>query len=101
VPSSHYLAILGCAYARANRRTEALEILDELDRRERRSLVSTFDMAALHTALGEKEQALAWLERGYERRDAWLAEIRAWPWFDSLRDEPRFQELLRRMSFPA
>jgi serine/threonine-protein kinase len=101
VPSSHYLAILGCAYARANRRTEALEILDELDRRERRSLVSTFDMAALHTALGENEQALTWLERGYDRRDAWLAEIKAWPWFDSLRDEPRFQELLRRMSFPA
>lgn len=36
VPSSHYLAILGCAYVRAQRRTDALEILEELDRRHRR-----------------------------------------------------------------
>jgi serine/threonine-protein kinase len=57
-------------------------------------------MASLYTALGEKAQALAWLEGGYEQRDAWLVELKAWPWFDPLRDEPRFQALLRRMNFP-
>jgi len=100
VPSSHYLAILGCAYARANRREDAVKILNELKQRSRQSLVSAFDLASLHTALGEKERALAWLEQGYEQRDIWLVELKAWPWFDSLRDDPRFQGLLRRMNFP-
>ena len=100
VPSSHYLAILGCAYARANRREDAVQILKELKQRSRRSLVSAFDLASLRTALGENEQALADLEHGYEQRDIWLVELKAWPWFNSLRDNPRFQDLLRRMNFP-
>jgi len=99
--SSHYLAMLGCAYARANRRQEALRILNELERRSKEGLVSAFDMASLHTALGETEPALAWLEQGYEQRDVWLVELKAWPWFESLLPDPRFQDLLRRMNFPA
>ncbi len=99
-PSSHYLAMVGYAYARANRRKDALKVLDELDQRYHQHLVSAFDMASLHTALGEKERALAWLEQGYEQRDIWLVELKAWPWFDPLRDDPRFQNLLRRMNFP-
>ncbi len=100
VPSSHYLAILGCAYARANRREDAVKILSELQRRSKQGLASSFDIASLHTALGERERALAQLEQGYEQRDIWLVELKAWPWFDSLRDNPRFQDLLRRMNFP-
>ncbi len=100
VPSSHYLAILGCAYARANRREDAVKILSELQRRSKQGLASSFDIASLHTALGEKERALAWLEQGYQQRDIWLVELKAWPWLDSLLDDPRFQDLLRRMNFP-
>ncbi len=95
--SSHYLAMLGCAYARSNRRAEALTIMEEL--RQRRH-VSSFDLASLETALGNTAQALALLEEGYTQRDMWFAEIKAWPWLDDLRDEPRFQDLLRRLSFP-
>jgi len=101
VPSSHYLAILGCAYARASRTEEAVDILDELTRRDRDNLVSAFDMAILHTALGDKEKALAWLEHGYEQRDVWFVELNAWPWFDSLRNDPRFQAVLRLMNLPV
>ncbi|HUF08469.1 MAG TPA: protein kinase [Rhodothermales bacterium] len=97
VPSSHYLAILGFAYARTSRRNEAVGILDELTRRDRRNLVSAFDMAVLHMALGDKEQALNWLERGYEQRDVWFVELNVWPWFDPLRDDPRFQRILHQM----
>jgi TolB-like protein/Tfp pilus assembly protein PilF len=100
-PSSHYLAMLGCGYARAGRKTEALKILKELERRSGEGLASAFDVASLHAALSEKERALAWLERGYVQRDYWLVEIQAWPWFDSLRSERRFQDLLRRMRFPG
>ena len=100
-PSSHYLAMLGCGYAKAGRKTEAVRILKDLEGKATKDLGSTFDLAALYAALSEKERALAWLEQGYTRRDYWLVEVRAWPWFDSLRSEPRFQDLLRRMHMPA
>ncbi len=50
--------------------------------------------------LGEKEEALAWLEKAYRERDPWLMDINVRAEFDSLRDDPRFQDLLRRMNFP-
>jgi TolB-like protein/tetratricopeptide (TPR) repeat protein len=100
-PSSHYLAMLGCSYARAGRKTEAVKILKDLERKATKDLASAFDVASLHAALSEKEQALTWLEQGYAKRDYWLVEIHAWPWFDSLRAEPRFQDLLRRMRLAA
>ncbi|HSC78145.1 MAG TPA: protein kinase [Candidatus Acidoferrales bacterium] len=100
LPSSHYLAILACAYARAKRREDAVKILNGLKQRSRQNLVSAFDMASLFVALGEKEQALAWLEQGYQQRDIWLVELKAWPWLDSLQDDPRYRELMRRMNFP-
>ena len=98
--SSHYLAMLGVAYARANRRADAVAILNRLDARVAQELVSAFDMAVLHLALGAKEQSLAWLDRGYAQKDFWLPELRVWPWLDSLREEPRYQDLLRKMKLP-
>jgi serine/threonine-protein kinase len=99
-PSSHYQAMLGCAYAGAQRKKDAVAILNELERRSSRELVSAFDMASLHLALSQNERALALLEEGHTKRDYWLVELRAWPWFDSLRSDPRFQDLLQRMGFP-
>jgi serine/threonine-protein kinase len=98
--SSHYLAMLGIGYARANRRADAVNVLSRLDERVAQDLVSAFDMAALQLALGAKDQALVWLERGYERKDYWLPELKAWPWFDSLKGELRYQDLLRKMKLP-
>jgi len=99
-PSAHFEAMLGCAYARANRRQDALKVLKRLRRRSEQGLVSSFDMASLYAAFGDNEQALAWLERGYEQRDTWLVTLKAWPWFDSLLPDPRFQALLRRINLP-
>jgi tetratricopeptide (TPR) repeat protein len=56
--------------------------------------------AAVYALLGEKEEALAWLEKAYRERDPWLMDINVRAEFDSLRDDPRFQDLLRRMNFP-
>jgi len=54
----------------------------------------------LYLRLGEKEQALEWLETAYESRSSWILTIRNDPLLDSLRAEPRFQELQRRVGFP-
>lgn len=58
------------------------------------------DLAALYAWLGEKDAALAWLEKAYEERDPWLMDINTRVEFDSLRADPRFQDLVRRMNFP-
>ena len=99
-PSAHYIAMLGSAYARGNQRARALTILAELTRRWKEGLASAFDVAAVYAALGDKERALASLERGYEERDYWLVELKAWPWFDALASEPRFENLVRRLNLP-
>jgi hypothetical protein len=51
-------------------------------------------------SLGEEDHALAWLEKAFNDRDPELGWIRVEPWFDPLRSEPRFHELVRRMNFP-
>jgi tetratricopeptide (TPR) repeat protein len=99
-PSSHFIAMLGCAYARASRTKDALALLSRLQRRAEQGLVSAFDMAALHIALGDKERALRWLEEGGKQRDLWMVELKAWPWFDSIDHEARYDTLLRQVGFP-
>jgi len=101
IASSHYLAMLGCAYAEGSRREDAVQVLNDLTRRDSTGLVSTFDMASLLTALGDKDKALTWLERGYNEGDVWFAELSVWPWLDPLRDEPRFQTILNDLHLPV
>lgn len=98
--SAHYEAMLGYAYARANRREDAMKILQDLMNRSDSILVSSFNLAAVYAALGEKEKALGQLEKGYEQHDVWMKELKAWPWFDSLQNEPRYNNLMQRMNFP-
>ena len=98
--SSHYLAMLGAAYARAGRKQDAGRMLAELNRRESNGLVSAVDMAVLHAALGDDGQALTWLERGYTQKDYWLPDITAWPWFDYLRSNSRYKQVLANMKLP-
>jgi adenylate cyclase len=50
--------------------------------------------------LGDKDQALAWLEKAYNRHDLFLHMLNSGPSFDPLRDDPRFEDLLRRMNLP-
>ena len=57
-------------------------------------------MASVYAALGEADAAFDWLERAYERRSLMIRWIQVDPSFDSLRSDPRFQDLLRRIGFP-
>jgi tetratricopeptide (TPR) repeat protein len=56
-----------------------------------------FDGALYNAQLGEKDKAFAYLEQVYQRREIWMAYLRAEPRLDPLRDDPRFNELLRRV----
>lgn len=100
------LAALGHAYATAGRRREAMKTLNELRKISERSYVSPYWSAILYAGLGENAPAFEWLEKAYEERDVWLVWLKAEPRFDSLRSDPQFEDLLRRVGllqaiFPA
>ena len=91
---------LGHAYALAGHKGKALKILDELKELSKKEYVPSFQIALVLVGLEETDQAFAWLEKAYEEREVRLPNIRLASVFDPLRDDPRFQSLLRRMNFP-
>ena len=88
---------LGYGYAIVGKHAEALSVLKELEQKyERREAIGQ-DLAAVYAGLGEKDPAFAWLEKDFQGRSGLLAWIRWTPAFESLRDDPRYADLLRRM----
>jgi tetratricopeptide (TPR) repeat protein len=91
------LAALGHAYAAAGKRTEAQQMLAQLKSLSARRYVSPFYLGFLYIGLGDREQAVAWLDRGYDDRSNNMIFLNVVPQFDSLRSEPRFQDLRHRI----
>ncbi|MEJ7810148.1 MAG: protein kinase [Gemmatimonadaceae bacterium] len=91
------LAGLGDAYAVAGQRDKAQRIADTLaEQAERRKVVPVFT-AVIYGDLGEADRAFQVLDAAYEQRSDWLVNLKVTPYFDSLRPDPRFAELLRKM----
>jgi eukaryotic-like serine/threonine-protein kinase len=95
------LALYGAALAAAGRQKEARAVLLELREKATRVYVPPFDMAVLLTALGEREAALAALERAYEERNAMLWFRIHMPVFDVLREEPRWRTIAEKLARTA
>jgi tetratricopeptide (TPR) repeat protein len=93
------LGHLGNAYAREGRATEARECLRQLMKGDENIL--SYAVAGVHAGLGEKDQALEWLEKAYAVRDQGLVFLKIDPILDPLRSDPRFERILRRMNFPS
>jgi tetratricopeptide (TPR) repeat protein len=91
---------LGYAYAVAGERDGARKLLEELKARSQKSYVPRFYIAGIYAGLGEKDQAMANLEKAYAQREQGLAVIKRAPMFDPLRADARFQGLLHRMNLP-
>ncbi len=96
-----YRAQLGIAEVRLGHRPEAEEILHGLMNEYAGRPVALFHLARLHLALGERESALEELEQALEERGVWMLFLNVDPLLDALRDEPRFQALLRQVGFEA
>src|SRR5713226_1139019 len=71
--------------------------LDGLAEISKHGYVSPFSIAEGYMRLGQREKALEWLEKAYEEHDSGLVSIGVEPMFDSIRSEPRFKEIVRRM----
>jgi serine/threonine protein kinase/tetratricopeptide (TPR) repeat protein len=87
-------------HALSGRRAEAQRGLDDLLALSKRSQVPKYSLATVYAALGDKSRALDALEQAYAEHSFFLDFLKSDPQMDSLRSEPRFQELLRRMNFP-
>jgi Flp pilus assembly protein TadD len=93
------ISALGYAYAIAGRRMEARQMLDELTELSKQEYVLPASKAIIYAGLGEKDNAFKWLEKGYDERSLGGGEtIKVDPVWDSLRSDPRFADLLRRMN---
>ena len=93
-------AFLGYALARSGRRAEARAELEGLLRLSKERYVPPYNVAMIYNALGERDETLAWLERGYREREPRMVFLKVEPKWNNLRDDPRFQDLLRRVGFP-
>jgi DNA-binding winged helix-turn-helix (wHTH) protein/TolB-like protein/Tfp pilus assembly protein PilF len=91
-----YLQIcLGAAYARAGENKKALAILRDLE--SGKEYVAPGELAILHEALGDRDRAIKTLEKGFAAHDLQLQHLSADSGFDSMHDDPRFQDLLSRI----
>ncbi len=91
---------LGFAYAVVGKKDEATRILAILKRQHERGLVPSGAIAVLYGALGERNQAFAWLEKAYEEHDPELTYIKVGPRFDPPRQDARFRQLVHRIGLP-
>jgi len=91
------LAALGHAYAMAHQIGEVKKILDQLKERSQQTYVQPILIAVIYVGLGDKNQAFDWLQKAYEDRSAGLLYLKVDPAFDSVRSDPRFVDLLRRV----
>ncbi len=94
------LKTLGYVQAVSGKRNEALATIRELKERHAKHEADGRDIAVVYAGLGEKDQVFAWLEKDYQVRRHSLAELRLETPFNSLRTDPRFKDLLRRMGLP-
>jgi tetratricopeptide (TPR) repeat protein len=88
---------LGHAYAIAGNRVRARRVLTELHAAAAHHYVPAYYFALVHAGLGERDQALRYLERAYEERSTVLAYLLIDPRLAPLRDDPRFLALARRL----
>jgi len=89
------LANLARAYAASGKKSEATKILNDLRKQSTAAYSHAPEIAVIYAALGDSDQAMNWLEKGYEGRFNPGVLLR--PGFDPLRSDPRFQDLVRRV----
>jgi DNA-binding winged helix-turn-helix (wHTH) protein/TolB-like protein/Flp pilus assembly protein TadD len=88
---------LGHAYASSGEKTKAYQIINRLKQQSKQQYISPFNIAIIYAGLGEKDRAFKWLEHAYADRSLWMVFLEVDPRLDSLRSDPRFADLVRRV----
>jgi TolB-like protein/Flp pilus assembly protein TadD len=85
------------AYSHAGRRRDALRLLAELQARKKAGYIPAAAFVNAYLGLGENEQAFVWLEQAYKEQSNILQFLKVHPYFDPIRVDPRFADLVRRV----
>jgi len=99
-PSHSVASQLGHIYALQGRKREALQIVNELQRTSRQTYMDPWYIANVYVALGDKEAALTWLEKAYEKHSPAMDGLKIDPYYAPFRSDPRFLDLVRRVGLP-
>ncbi len=101
-PSSAFpRAALGQGLAAAGRVEEARAVLEDLRARAAERPVEASNFAFVYAALGEADEAIAWLDRACDERSRFVVFLNTWPIYDRLRGHPRWPALIRRVGLPG
>jgi tetratricopeptide (TPR) repeat protein len=95
-----YLSHLGYTYGVWGKRNEALRIVRQLEQLSKRRYVSPYAIALVYVGLDEKDLAFDWLQKAVVDRSIPLGPLKAGEELASLRSDPRYAELLRRIGLP-
>jgi len=93
-------AALAQTLGAAGERKEAIQLLDALTELAKEKYVAPYFLAGIYVGLGKNDRAIEYLEIAYEEHSHWLTYLHMDPSMDALRDNPRFQDLLRRVGLP-
>jgi serine/threonine-protein kinase len=91
------IELLATAYARAGRREEAIRLINELKERRQKGYVPAGAFINPYLALRDYDEAFVWFERAYQEQSNILQFLKVHPFFDPVRDDPRFASLLHRV----
>jgi len=78
---------------------EARAILDELLKAAATRYIAPYNLAVVYNGLGEREKALAYLEKAYAEKNVLMVFLKVEPKWNNLRNEPRFIDLMKKMNF--
>jgi eukaryotic-like serine/threonine-protein kinase len=93
-------AALAHTYGKSGKAEKALQVLDDLAKLAKHKYVAPHFFAGIHIGLEENDRAIEYLEKSYEEHSHWLIYLHIDPSMDSLRNNPRFHDLLRCVGLP-
>ena len=93
------LGEIGCVFARAGLKKEALEQLEIL-KSSKLNYIDPVSIGLLYMGLGNKDLAMQYFEQGYKTHSPWMVYLKRGPPFDAMRGDPRFQKLIQDLKFP-
>jgi len=96
--SPFFIGYLGWGYAISGKKAKARRTLNQLEELSKEKYVSPYYRALVYLGLGEKDRFFGYLEKAYEAREPLLVTtMKAAPYFDSVRSDPKFKALLKKM----
>jgi hypothetical protein len=92
--------LLASVYALKGERAKELQQLEEGKAVAQRGELPAFFVAVAYARLGDKNEAIEWLQRSYQNKEIMIADINVFPPFDPLRSDPRFETLVQKVFAP-